>query len=470
MAGRSLLGEDCLSLLSRHLPLATRHFSAFPSTGNIRQSMLTPMRNSYRITNAMIIDPSVNRESVDDILVLDGVIAPLNADAPADIPVLDASGLTIAPGFVDIHVHFRDPGNDIAETMESGSLAAAAGGFTTVVTMPNTSPAMDSAELIADTVRRARDIGRVTVLPCGCLTEGRLGKKIAPLADMARAGAVAFSDDGSTVPDRELLKDAMHEAKELGLPVMDHAQDPALVGEGVIYACEAATRFNLPVIPTLSEVSIVERDIILAEETGCTVHIQHISCAESVELIRSAQKDGMPVTAEASPHHIALTSGSITDDNANFKMNPPLGNERDRDTIIEAVADNTITALATDHAPHLESKKQTGFRTAPFGVVGLETAIGATYTSLVKAGHMSVTEWIRRWTEGPASILGIASPSLEIGSPANMTIMDLQSIWTVGSKDFLSKSRNTPFEGQSFTCRPTHTFLSGRMTYGPSIG
>jgi dihydroorotase len=430
--------------------------------------MLPQMTNSYRIINGRIIDPSVGNEITDDILIVEGVIAPSDSDVPDDLPILDASGLIIAPGFIDLHVHFREPGNDQAETIESGSLAAAAGGFTTVVTMPNTTPPTDNAESISITLKKARQAGHVSVLPCGCITEGQKGKTIAPLSDMARAGAVAFSDDGTTVVDYELMKDAMSQAKELGIPLLDHAQDPALAGKGVVYESEFAATLGLPLMPIKAETSMVERDIRLAEETGCAVHIQHVSCAESVELIRAAQSSQLPVTGEATPHHLALTINDIDPDNSSFKMNPPLGTEKDRDAIIEAIIDDTLLAFATDHAPHLRSDKQKGFLAAPFGVVGLETAIGVTYTSLVEAGHMTEMDWIKRWTEGPASVLGIACPSLKIGSSANITIMDLQATWTVKPHRFLSRSQNTPFEGSSLTGQPAYTFLQGRMTWGES--
>lgn len=419
--------------------------------------------NTWLLEDGRVVDPAAGRDKVESLYVCNGRIAPLPSAVPASVPRLNVSGMIVAPGLIDLHVHFRDPGDAAAETVESGSRAAARGGFTTVVTMPNTKPPTDNAELIKRAIALGSQAGCVRLLPAGCLTKGREGREVADLRAMQRAGAAAFTDDGSTVADDRVLEQAMRLAAELGVPVMDHALDPA--ASGVMHEGESSARLGLPGIPACAETRIVERDLRLCAATGCALHIQHVSCRDSVELIRSAQRRGLPVTGEATPHHLTLTDADVSDGNTNLKMNPPLRSARDRDALLEGVADGTLQALATDHAPHTSAAKAGGFLRAPFGVVGLETAAAVTYSALVKSGLMTLTEWLRRWTAGPAAVLGRAVPSLAPGQAADILVFDPNLTWTVQASRFASKSGNSPFDGWALTGRPLLTLHEGRMTW-----
>jgi dihydroorotase len=379
---------------------------------------------------------------------------------------LDGRGKVIVPGLIDLHVHFREPGDTGAETVASGSRAAAAGGFTTVVTMPNTRPPVDTPERVAWQTAEAERVGLVRVLPSGCLTRERRGGQVADLDGMARAGAAAFTDDGTTVADEAVMEAALRSAAALGKPALDHALDPALAGAGVMRAGDRSRGLGLAGVPPEAEIRMVERDITLAERTGAAVHVQHLSCGESAARVRAARKRNPRVTAEVTPHHLALCDDDVRAEAPEaFKMSPPLGSRDDRERLIEAVADGTVTVLATDHAPHRAVEKAKGFAAAPFGVVGLETAVGVTYTLLVLAGRMGMMDWVRRWTVGPASVLGIPSPSLADGAPADVTVLDLDSEWTVRSDSFASKSVNTPFSGRRLHGRAVWTFLGGRLVH-----
>jgi dihydroorotase len=343
--------------------------------------------------------------------------------------------------------------------------AAAAGGFTTVVMMPNTQPPRDTPERVRESADRAAAVGGVEVLISGCLTAGRKGGEPADWPGLVAAGAAALSDDGSTVVDDCLMERAMAAAAAAGVPVMDHALDPRLAGSGVMYEGEPCRRLGLVGMPREAEVRMVERDIRLAERTGCRMHIQHISAAESVACIRVARLRGLPVTAEATPHHLALCDEDVDGDAARFKMNPPLGSRADRDALREGVADGTIATLATDHAPHCAADKAAGFAKAPFGVIGMETAIGATYSLLVASGRLALAEWVKRWTAGPAGVLGRPAPTLADGAPASVVLLDLETEWTVDARRFQSLSRNTPFDGWRFGARPVVTFCRGALVW-----
>ncbi len=423
------------------------------------------MNNSWLIKHGRIVDPLNGRDEVGDVFIKDGLIADPTSKIPKDTRVIEATGLLVVPGFIDLHVHFREPGNEEAETIESGSKAAALGGFTTVVTMPNTTPATDNPETITFIKRKAVSLGLVNLLPSGCITKGRKGVELADLAAMAEAGAVAFTDDGSTVANEGLMARAMKIAAALNMPVMDHALDPAIAGKGVMHDGKRSKKLGLPGIPSSAETEIVRRDIKLARQTGCHVHIQHISAMESVELIRQARKEGIAVSGEATPHHLAFTDDDITADNTNLKMNPPVRSKEDRKSLLSAVVDGTLEVLATDHAPHRADEKANDFIHAPFGVVGLETAAGVTFALLVKTGLMSISEWLRRWTIGPAHVLGLAPPALSAGRQADLAILDISSEWTVKSTEFVSKSKNTPFEGWKLACRPVYTFHRGLIVW-----
>lgn len=423
------------------------------------------MNTTWLITGGRIVDPATNRDEVADLYVHNGVITPLPATLPPDTPRIPASGKIVAPGLMDLHVHFREPGGEAAETIASGSRAAARGGFTTVVTMPNTHPPVDTPERVAYQLEQGRTTGLATVLPSACLTQGRAGTEPVSAEALAEAGAVALTDDGATVADNNVMQAIMSHARAAGLLVMDHALDPTLTGNGVMHEGTAATALGLPGIPARAETAIVQRDIALAETTGCLLHIQHTSCSATVDMIRSARKRGLPVSGEVTPHHLALTDAVVQTNNTAFKMSPPLRTEEDRLALIEGLADGTLQALATDHAPHTAAAKAAPFTTAPFGVVGLETAVGVTYEHLVRSGPLSVLQWLELWTTGPAAILRRTPPSLSPNAPADLTILDLDTQWTVHTDQFASGSSNTPFAGHTLTGHAVCTLREGRITW-----
>ncbi len=421
---------------------------------------------SYILRGGCLLDPASGLESEEDLWIVDGRISRGRPPASRPCVDIDARGLVIVPGLIDIHVHFREPGNDEAETLGSGSLAAARGGFTSVVTMPNTAPATDTADKIRHLLRKAAECGKVRILPSGCITKERSGSLVADLEGMAAAGASSFTDDGSTVADDAVMRSAMIRARALGLPVMDHALEAGRLHRGVMHEGRRSAQLGLVGISSAAEYEVVKRDITLCEETGCHLHIQHVSSREAVDLIRAARSRGLPVTGEVTPHHLALTDEDVpAADRTDFKMAPPLRGAEDRAALLAAVADGSLQALATDHAPHRASDKARGFATAPFGVVGLETAVGVTYTCLVRSGRISRMDWLRRWTSGPLAVLGQPPAGLATGAPADLAVLDLESEWTVQSEKFLSNSRNTPFEGSRLVGQSIYTFCAGVLTW-----
>lgn len=421
------------------------------------------------ITNARIVDPSSGRDSTGDLFVHEGRFARLPEVIPDGTLRIDAHGLVAVPGLIDLHVHLREPGQEDAETVETGCRAAARGGFTAIVAMPNTLPAMDAPGQVAALLDRAAACNLVHVWPAPCITRERKGRELTDFRALVQAGAVAFTDDGSTVTDDLLMEAAMRQSHALDRPVFDHALDPKLAGRGVMHAGTRSAGLDLPGISSEAETVMVARDIRLAEVTGCAVHIQHLSAAGSVTLVREARRRGVPVSAELTPHHLALTDDDVRPNRADrFKMNPPLRTDADRAALIEAVCDGTIACFATDHAPHTAESKARGFVGAPFGVIGLETAVGVTYSLLVKNGRMALTDWLTRWTLGPARILGRPSPSLAIGAPADFALLDLSSEWTVRADAFASKSRNTPFDGWTLSGQARWTFRGGNPIHGGS--
>ncbi|MDR2849189.1 MAG: dihydroorotase [Verrucomicrobiota bacterium] len=414
------------------------------------------------IQNARVLDPAKGRDETADLIIRGGVIQPPGSDT-SGLPRRNAAGLIAAPGFWDVHVHFRDPGAPAAETRRTGAEAAAAGGFTHVVTMPNTAPAGDSPEWVREQTEDASL--PVRILPAACVTRARQGREPADLEALAAAGAAAFTDDGAMVADDAVMRAAMLRARALGKPVMDHAVVPALAGNGVIRDCPLARRLGLPLFPPEAEAEAVRRDIRLCRETGCATHIQHISCAASVDAIRAARAEGLPVTGEASPHHLALAAGDIPADDGNYRMNPPLGTGADVDAIRAAVLDGTLTLFATDHAPHTAETKNHGFLKAAFGVIGLETALGVTWDTLVRREPaLPLLDWVARWTTGPAALLGMPPPTLAPGARADLVLID-PSPWTVRPEAFRSRSRNTPFGGRVLHARPVLTVCEGRTTH-----
>lgn len=423
------------------------------------------MNKSIYIRGGRIIDPSANTNEIKDLFIKDGVVSPLPLSIPSDAELIDAERLVIAPGLIDVHVHLREPGGEDAETIETGSRAAARGGFTTIVAMPNTKPPLDTPERVAWVKKRAEEIGFVRVIPSACITTGRDGRDVADLKALAAAGAGVFTDDGSTVSSDETMKRAMTLATALNIPIMDHAQDREMEKDGVMHEGEFSEHWKLPGIPSEAEIQIIRRDIDLARRTGCAVHIQHVSTKEGVALIRDARARGLKVSGELTPHHLALADADVKADDANFKMNPPLRSKADREALIDGIVDGFLQAFATDHAPHTATAKAKGFLRAPFGIVGLETAVGVTFTELVVTGLMDLGTWIHRWTTGPARVLGLPDPSLKPGTPASIALLDLGSKWTVCAQKFMSKSRNTPFEGRELTGRAIRTIYRGKTVW-----
>ncbi len=417
---------------------------------------------NFCIRNVRIVDPAAERDEVGTVVIRNGVIQP--EDAPTGgLTEIDGGAVMIAaPGFWDAHVHFRDPGNPLAETLRTGSLAAAAGGFTHVVTMPNTAPATDNPEQIS---AQLDELLPVRILPSGCLSHQRAGRELANIPALVKAGAAALTDDGAMLADDTLMRKAMIQVKALDSVVMEHAVVPSLARRGIIRDCAIARRYNLPIFPPEAEIEAVRRDIALCRETGCRLHIQHISCGESVDLIRQARAEGLPVTGEASPHHIALAADDITSDDGNFRMNPPLGSRTDVRLIREGVLDGTLSVLATDHAPHTSDTKTSGFRKAAFGIIGLETAVGVTWKILVEEEGMALSRWVERWTVGPAAMLRRKLPSLTPGRRADLVLINPAAPWTVDPAQFKSLSRNTPFAGWRLNARPVLTLCNGRKTF-----
>jgi dihydroorotase len=370
-----------------------------------------------------------------------------------DVMELSGEGMIVVPGLIDMHVHLREPGGEASETLATGSSAAYRGGVSTLVAMPNTQPPVDTPEAVRfQASARLFPLRGMRILPSACCTVGRAGRLPADLEAMAEAGAVAFTDDGSMVADDAVMEAVMHRAAKLGRVVMDHAVAPSIAGGGVIRPCETAVRFGFAIFPDEAETEAVKRDIALCRKTGCAVHVQHLSCGASVALIRRAQEEGLPVSAEATPHHLMLAAEDIPGDNANWKMNPPLGTREDVKALRQAVLDGVISCFATDHAPHAAELKAKGFAKAPFGVIGLETALAATWTAMVSESGMAPLDWARRWICGPAKVLGIETPSFKPGAQATAT-MFYPETWTVGDDDLLSKSRNSPFIGRALAVR-----------------
>ncbi len=413
------------------------------------------------IRKIRIVDPASGSDQRGDIIISNGIIQSAGT-ALAGVPEIDGSALLACPGLWDAHVHFRDPGNPLAETRRTGALAAAAGGFTHVVTMPNTLPAMDTPEQIREQVEAELP---VRILPSACLSAQRRGLELANLPALIHAGAVALTDDGAMLENDTLMRRAMLEAKSLNSLIMEHAVISSIARRGIIRESETAQRYNLPVFPPEAEIEAVRRDIRLCRETGCPTHIQHISCADSVELIRAARREGVPVSGEASPHHIAIAVEDIPSDDGNYRMNPPLGNRDDMRAIREGVRDGTLSIFATDHAPHTAETKTKGFLRASFGVIGLETALGVTWKIMVEEEGMTVLEWAARWTTGPARLLNQPLPTLTPGSLADLVLIDPAARWTVDPDKFQSLSRNTPFTGWELNARPVMTICEGRRTF-----
>ncbi len=419
--------------------------------------------SEYIFKNARVIDPLRKIDSKGDIGVAAGRIAePATLKNPQ---IIDLEGKTLTPGFIDLHVHLRQPGNNMAETIASGTAAAAAGGFTSVVAMPNTNPPADTAGAIEFLRQTAAQKGVVRVLPCGCMTKGYAGEEMAGIGSLKAAGVVALSDDGRCIQDHALMRHVVEYAKSFNLPILDHCEDKALAAGGVMHEGKWSVLLGMNGISGAAEELMIARNIILARQIGWKIHMQHVSVKESVELLRNARAKGIPVTGEATPHHLTLTDECIKKYDTNYKMNPPLRSEEDRLALIEGVADGTITAIATDHAPHTGTAKLVEFDDAPFGIIGLETALCITYTELCGKGVIGLPALIEKFTTGPAEILGMKNYSLETGNAADLTIFDPQMRYRIDASKFKSNSRNTPFDGCDVQCKVLATMVGGKLVH-----
>ena len=417
------------------------------------------------IRNGRVLDPLTGSDRPADVLLEDGRILAVGTGLETgDAQAFDASGLIVAPGFIDLHVHLREPGQEHKETIESGTRAAARGGFTTICAMPNTSPTNDRPEITTLIRERAARIGLVRVLPIAAVSMGLAGSELTDMAALAEAGAAAFSDDGRCVQDSGLMRRALERARGLGRPVIDHCEDHALTGGAVMNEGPVSRRLGLAGWPAAAEDIMIARDIILAEMLDASVHIAHLSTAGGVRLVREAKARGVRVTAEATPHHLLLTDEAVSGRDGRFKMNPPLRSAVDVEALVAGVADGTVDALATDHAPHAAAEKAAGFLRAPFGIVGLETAVSVLLDRLVRPGILPLLRFIGLWTAGPARILGRPDLGrLAPGAAADLTFIDLDKELVVDSAAFLSKGRNTPFDGWALRGAPVKTVFGGRL-------
>jgi dihydroorotase len=422
------------------------------------------LMSSLLIQNGTILDPSRVFETRADLLIRDGRIAAIGSGLGSADRVIDATNRYVTPGLIDIHVHFREPGDEEEETVATGSAAAVAGGFTTVCCMPNTKPPLDSAGQIEFIRRQAERVGLAKVHAVGAITKGREGKELAEMGSMLEGGAIAFSDDGVGVADASVMRKALQYAKMFEVVLMQHCEEPTLSG-GAMHAGLVATTLGLPGIPAEAEQLMIGRDLLLNRSIRCPYHVQHISTAGSVELIRQAKKSGLAVTCEVSPHHLLLTDEACRSYDTNFKMNPPLRTAADVRACIEGVRDGTIDILATDHAPHRAEEKELEFAYAPFGIIGLECALPLYAKALVEPGHLTWMQMIEMMTTRCAQIVKLPRGTLQIGAEADVTIIDPNLNWTIDVREFAGKSRNCPFHGWNVTGRATSTIVGGAVKW-----
>lgn len=452
--------------------------------------------NSLLLQGGRVIDPASQRDETCDVLILDGKIAAFGPEAakraPKDIQMLDAAGEVVCPGLIDLHVHFREPGQTAKETIATGSAAAVRGGFTSVVCMPNTSPAIDSSATVALVHERAEQAGLLNVFVAGAITKGIAGEELAQIGSLHKAGVVAITDDGHCIQNNDMMRRALEYARMFNLPVMDHCQDYSLVTDGVMHEGYWSTLLGLRGWPSAGEEMIVARNILLAETTGCRVHCQHLSAAGSVRLIREAKKRGVPISGEACPHHFTLTDAAVAgsdkfwaDDgkavfgyepmsaalpawpsyHTHFKMNPPLRSAADREAILEGLADGTIEVLASDHAPHCNYEKEVEFDYAPFGITGLETELALSLMQLYHTKRLGLADLIAKFTVNPALLLGLNKGTLSLGADADVTVFNPDQEWVFDVAASQSKSLNSPFHGWTLKGAPTATIVGGKLVW-----
>ena len=448
--------------------------------------------NALLLTGGRVIDPANHFDSVADLLMADGQIAAVGPEArgqaPAGTEQMDVEGLVVCPGLIDLHVHLREPGHTAKETIATGTAAAARGGFSTVVCMPNTSPAIDNPGTVALIHDVAAAHGKVNVYVAGAISKNIAGEELAPIGSLKNAGVVAITDDGHCVQNNELMRRALEYAKMFDLPVFDHCQDYSLVTDGVMHEGYWSTMLGLRGWPSAGEEMIVARNILLAESTGARVHCQHLSAAGSVELLRQARKRGLPVSGEACPHHFTLTDAAIAGSekfwaadgggiqaavdgpswpayDANFKMNPPLRSARDREAILEGLADGTIEILASDHAPHCDFEKEVEFDYAPFGITGLETELALSLMQLYHPKRLGLADLIAKYTLAPARLLRLSKGTLSVGADADVTVFDPEREWQFDKSTTASKSLNSPFYGWRLKGKAVATIVAGRKAW-----
>jgi dihydroorotase len=449
--------------------------------------------NSLLLAGGRVLDPANHLDSVADLLLLDGKVSAVGKKlvAPPGVATFDARGKIVAPGLIDLHVHLREPGQTAKENIATGTMAAARGGFTSIVCMPNTSPAIDNAGTVALIDERAKTEGVVNVYVTGAISKGIAGEELAPIGGLKKAGVIAITDDGHCVQNNDLMRRACEYAKMFGLPVMDHCQDYSLVTDGVMHEGYWSLALGLRGWPSAGEEMIVARNILLAELTGAKIHCQHLSAAGSVALLRDAKKRGVPVSGEACPHHFTLTDAAVAGSekfwaqdgqairlgqpggkqpawpayDTHFKMNPPLRSARDREAILAGLADGTIEILCSDHAPHCDYEKEVEFDYAPFGIIGLETELALSLMQLVHTQRVSLADMIAKYTVNPARLLNLQKGTLSLGADADVTVFDPDQEWVFERESSASKSRNSPFFGWQLKGRAVATIVAGRCVY-----
>ncbi|WP_345238802.1 dihydroorotase [Pontibacillus salipaludis] len=399
-------------------------------------------------------------------LIVEGkTIKGFTSEEPAVDRIIDGEGRVVVPGFVDVHIHLREPGAEAKETIETGTNAAARGGFTTVCAMPNTRPVPDSEENLKALQEKIRTKASVRVLPYASITTRQLGQELTDMLVLKKQGAFAFTDDGVGVQSAGMMLEAMKLAASLNMAVVAHCEDNSLIQDGVMHKGERNKELGLPGIPSICESVQIARDVLLAEATGCHYHVCHVSTKESVRVIRDAKRAGIPVTAEVTPHHLLLTEDDIPGDNAMFKMNPPLRAQEDQLALIEGLEDGTIDFIATDHAPHTQEEKEGGFFNAPFGIVGLETAFSLLYTYFVKKGRWTLQQLVDWMSYKPARVFGLPFGTLFEGAPADLVLLDLEATRKINTQEFASKGKNTPFDGWNITGMPVLTMVDGEVIW-----
>jgi dihydroorotase len=427
-------------------------------------------RGRVLVRGGRVVDPAGGRDGALDVL-LDperGEVVELGEGLePGEAEIFDAGGLVVLPGFIDLHAHLREPGREYAETLASGLRAAAAGGFTAVCAMPNTDPVVDNRAIAEFVASKARGVAGTRLYPIGAITRGQLGKELTEFGEMRIAGAVAVSDDGKWLADGALLRHAFEHASLFGIPVIQHEEDPTLSGGAPMHEGGVSTRLGLAGQPAIAEAAAVARDLLIAELSGGRLHVAHLSTARALALVREAKSRGLAVTCEVTPHHLVLTDEEVARSafSTNAKMNPPLREPSDVDALIAGLEDGTVDAIATDHAPHHEDEKAVDFNSAPFGIVGLETAASLVHDRLVRTGRLSWRRFSELFSAGPARAFGLPGGSLSVGSPADVTIFDPETRWTVDPSRFESLSRNTPFAGVALVGAPAAVFVGGRLVW-----